>query len=51
MAIGKALTSGAKRALKSAKGLSEEDHRDVVNAIAHLRADVHDALVEIKDES
>lgn len=51
MAIGKALTSGAKRALKNAKGLSDEEHRDVVNAIAHLRADVHDALVEIKDES
>ncbi len=51
MAIGKALSSGAKQALKSAKGLSEEEHRDVVNAIVHLRADVHDALVEIKDES
>ncbi len=51
MAIGKALSRGAKQSLKAAKGLSEDEHRDVVNAIVHLRADVHDALVEIKDES
>ena len=49
MAIGKALFRASTKAMKNIKGLSPEEHRDLVSALSELRMDIHDALVEIKD--
>ena len=49
MAIGKSLFRASTKAMRNIKGLSPEEHKDLVSALSELRMDIHDALVEIKN--
>ena len=48
LAIGKALNRAAVRSIKKIKGLSVEENQELVSAIAELRMDIHDAMVEVR---
>ena len=49
LAVGKALHRAAVKAIKNIKNLSPEEHQEITSALAELRMDIHDALVEIQN--